>query len=823
MAMTGLLKRLSVMALAVAVVFSGLPMLAYAEGETLVPDSSRPASGVVEECAEEDGLQESGDDSPLKDDAAQGVPGEAMEDANESVSGTLGKGESSDGQTIAALGGGVEESASSVPPLERADALEDGVYSVAVSSAPSLVLDVVSGGRAPGANVTLWSNFESAWQRFRVEYLGNGYYKMTALHSGQALDVVASGTASGTNVTQWTDVGTDNQQWVVEDAGDGSYRIVSKCNGLLLSVDGAAAEGSNVVVASEGAEALQEWRLERADALEDGVYSVAVSSAPSLVLDVVSGGRAPGANVTLWSNFESAWQRFRVEYLGNGYYKMTALHSGQALDVVASGTASGTNVTQWTDVGTDNQQWVVEDAGDGSYRIVSKCNGLLLSVDGAAAEGSNVVVASEGAEALQEWRLESAPPIVDGTYFIQSALDSNYVFDVVAGSVDEGANVTLWHNDDRAWQKFRITYVGEGYYKIIAAHSGQSLDVVASGASSPTNVTQWGYWETDNQLWKAVGHSDGSVSFVSKCNGLYLDIESGVASDGANICVKAASGERSQRFFLSSTSLYEVSCKQYSFSLSQMLTWQRLSPYATYTDEEGLYYLNPANFAEGTDGFYRFADLRGYSGLTADDLNRRIESSNSGLKGTLRGQGQAFVDAARRENINEAFLLSLAILESGWGTSTLASGTYYDGNGFTYTTWDSASQTWKDVRVEYPGYPAGTYYNYFGIGAVDSDAVAGGIRTAVKNGWSSPASAIAGGASWISSGYIYAAEYPQETLYEMRWDLDRSEATRTRGWHQYSTSLTWDVSIAVGQMAACYRIAGYSKPNLSYIVPQYRW
>ena len=222
MAMTGLLKRLSVMALAVAVVFSGLPMLAYAEGETLVPDSSRPASGVVEECAEEDGLQESGDDSPLKDDAAQGVPGEAMEDANESVSGTLGKGESSDGQTIAALGGGVEESASSVPPLERVGAqpgsrtVEDGIYTLACAGDPSLALDVVAGSSAPGANVTLWSDYGGPRQKFRVEYLGNGYYKMTALHSGQALDVVASGTASGTNVTQWTDVGADNQQWVVE-------------------------------------------------------------------------------------------------------------------------------------------------------------------------------------------------------------------------------------------------------------------------------------------------------------------------------------------------------------------------------------------------------------------------------------------------------------------------------------------------------------------------------------------------------------------------------------------------------------------------------
>ena len=553
--------------------------------------------------------------------------------------------------------------------------------------------------------------------------------------------------------------------------------------------------------------------------VEDGVYSIACSSSPSYVLDVAGGSQSEGANVTLWTDRRDQRQLFRVQWR-DGYYSITALHSGQSLDVVASGCAPGTNVTQWTETGADNQLWALRAVSDGSYELISKCNGLILSA-ASDNEGSNVFVDAKDADAVQSWSFFEAPAILDGTYFIESALDPSYVLDVVAGSTAEGANVTLWESADRPWQKYRIAYRGDGWYSIAVCHSGQALDVVASGAASPTNVTQWGFWGTDNQLWKPVLNQDGSLSFVSKCNGLFLAVQSGEAYGGANICVSAKADSLSQRFYLEDTSAFLTNYKQYSYSLEQMLNWQRESPYATYSDEEGLRYIDPSNTSVDDAAFFRFVDLRHCSGLTADDLNRRIASTSTGQSGTLLDQGAAFVSAAQRYDVNEAFLLSLAILESGWGTSDLASGTYYDGRGFWCSRWNVSAQASEEVWVDFPGYPAGVYYNYYGIGAIDSDPNGGGIKTAIENGWSSPSAAIAGGAEWISSGYVYADQYPQETLYEMRWDIDRSEATKTRGWHQYSTNLQWDVT-AANQIATCYQSAGYETPNLQVIVPVYR-
>ena len=712
----------------------------------------------------------------------------------------------------------VSDSRDIAAPGERVVA--DGVYSVACSADPSLVLDVAGGSDEPGANVTLWTDRRDQRQLFRFEWRG-GYYSVTALHSGQALDVVASGAASGTNVTQWDATGRDNQLWTVEEAGGGSYRIASKCNGLLLSSEGSPEDGSNVMVASAGAPGcLQSWSLSPADPLKDGVYYIAVGGSNSVVLGVEGGSQLPGGNIGLSVNNEQEWQRFLVSYRGDGYYSVTALHSGQALDVVASGAASGTNVTQWDATGGDNQLWAFRQCEDASFEIISKCNGLLLT-SREAISGSNVYVDFQRQGSAQTWMFIDAPPVSDGVYFIQSALNSNFVCDVVAGSTEEGANVTLWQNSNVPWQKYRIDYRGDGYYSIIAAHSGQALDVVASGKDSPTNVTQWGYWGTDNQLWKIQRNANGSYSFVSKCNGLYLDVESGSASGGANICVSCRNGSPAQEFYLAETTAFLTTFKSYSFSLAQLLSWQRESPYATYTDEEGLFRLDPAKTSWVDETYFRFVDLRGYSGLAVDDLNEMIASTDTGREGTLLSQGYTFVAASQKYGLNEAFLLSLAILESGWGTSALASGTYYNGRGFWYSRWDEASGGFVDTWIDYPGYEPGTYYNYYGIGAIDSDPVAGGLRTAISNGWSSVAAAVDGGAEWISTNYVYASSYPQESLYEMRWDVDRSEDIKSRGWHQYSTNLDWDATVA-RQIATCYRTAGYDIPNLEAIVPQYR-
>jgi len=202
-------------------------------------------------------------------------------------------------------------------------------------------------------------------------------------------------------------------------------------------------------------------------------------------------------------------------------------------------------------------------------------------------------------------------------------------------------------------------------------------------------------------------------------------------------------------------------------------------------------------------GIYQFADLRGYSGLTAAQLNSIIEGNSQGRSGMLRGQGAAFVAAAQTYGLNECYLLAHAVLESGWGTSTLATGFDYNGTDL----------------INGQTYPAGTYYNFYGIGAFDSSPLSSGRAYAVRNGWDSPEKAIIGGAKWIADNYVYASSYAQPTLYAMKWDYAQSNVTHAYGWHQYATDHLWARKIA-RIMGGYYSELGVS-PELSYIIPQY--
>ncbi len=185
--------------------------------------------------------------------------------------------------------------------------------------------------------------------------------------------------------------------------------------------------------------------------------------------------------------------------------------------------------------------------------------------------------------------------------------------------------------------------------------------------------------------------------------------------------------------------------------------------------------LNPLSASYGNPEFYQFARLdSGYTGLSADLINGYI--STHGSDGKLANQGVAFVDASKSTGLSEVYLLSHAILESGWGKSALAKGFEYNG---------------EDL-VGGSVYPKGTYYNFYGIGAVDSGPLSGGRALAVKMGWDSPYKAIVGAAKWIKENYVGRS---QNTLYLMKWN-PVAVAFDGKASHQYATDVEWAYKIS---------------------------
>lgn len=154
------------------------------------------------------------------------------------------------------------------------------------------------------------------------------------------------------------------------------------------------------------------------------------------------------------------------------------------------------------------------------------------------------------------------------------------------------------------------------------------------------------------------------------------------------------------------------------------------------------------------EGIFQFLLLSETTHVDPSEVNAKILKG----KGILEGQAEAFIAGAQQYNINEIFLISLALHESGNGTSTLATGVKY-----------------KDKTV----------YNMYGIGAIDADPVNKGAEYAYNQGWFTPEAAIIGGAKFAGEKYIHNSTYQQNTLYKMRWNPDRP------GQHQYATDIGW--------------------------------
>lgn len=139
--------------------------------------------------------------------------------------------------------------------------------------------------------------------------------------------------------------------------------------------------------------------------------------------------------------------------------------------------------------------------------------------------------------------------ISDGEYHIVSALDNTKALDVANAVTNNGANINLYSNLDDSAQVFTITYLGDGYYKIINNHSKKSIDVDNLGTTNGTNVKQWEDNGSDAQKWVIKESGDGQYFYIiSKCNGLYLDVSGGIPDNGTNVQMYGGNGSNSQKW-----------------------------------------------------------------------------------------------------------------------------------------------------------------------------------------------------------------------------------------------------------------------------------
>lgn len=129
-------------------------------------------------------------------------------------------------------------------------------------------------------------------------------------------------------------------------------------------------------------------------------------------LDVDGGPTATGdgANVHQWEYVGGTNQRWTVTGVGDGYYRLTAVHSGKALEVADWYVNDGANVVQRTYSGGANQQWAIESVGGGYYRLINRYSGKALDVSGgtsAIQNGANVHQWGYLSATNQQWQFSN--------------------------------------------------------------------------------------------------------------------------------------------------------------------------------------------------------------------------------------------------------------------------------------------------------------------------------------------------------------------------------------------------------------------------------
>lgn len=442
---------------------------------------------------------------------------------------------------------GEEEPSSDLRPRT----IPDGVYSLDSAQDPSRSLAILGAGTSNGVEALAQTGNSSLSQKFHITFQpveGDlGWYAIRALCSGKVLAVAGLDAGKGASVLQWSDNGTKNMRWFIEGSDESGYNVVSADTGLLLDFACSyITAGAEAVVWESTGSAKQRLLLQQKKVLEDGYYTVAPSSDPSLLVNVNGDASHDGVNTILELATGSLAQKFRVSSNGDGTYQFKACHSGKVLDVSSEG-----KIVQVEQSSSPSQRWMVAPDSYGGFAIGTVCEDgrVVCFWTGGNVWQSASIWAQEypPSNSDQSFLLREANIVEDGLYVINPAESQALSLSMSSGSLSSGQDIQLSSSSTSPRQKFYVRNVGAGAVQIASELSDKVL-CVAYGSSRGAPVVQWDNNGTDNMKWELVPTYQGSVYVRNVASGMNLDYAANSAVAGAEVVVWDPHGGSKQMF-----------------------------------------------------------------------------------------------------------------------------------------------------------------------------------------------------------------------------------------------------------------------------------
>lgn len=374
-----------------------------------------------------------------------------------------------------------------------------------------------TGQVAQGTRVTLRSpssaGFEQLKQLWKITYLSKGYYSIRPMYK---LDMGLHATSNYADIVPIStndtlnDVGLANS-WGIEYV-NGGYVFKYVNTGSMALYPISAYDGAPVITST---------------------YS-------------------PGASFFIWT-----------------IQKVTGISNQMVLIDPATG-ASVANTTRYLDPGeqidpditpayvsaSSNDQSITWSSSSASNVGVNSSTGEITAKNPG---GSATITATHyhngvGYQTQYTVHVKSVP---NGTYFIRNRAYDKYMqiekSDAINGFLSSGATMEQWNYDGEAYQKWSISWVGNGYYSIISVQSGKALSI-ASGQAGSTNVplVQETYTGADRQLWKIIATNGYYVfkakSAVGNSNDLVISAGHGSPNDSNGVTIEQCQYTNDNRY-----------------------------------------------------------------------------------------------------------------------------------------------------------------------------------------------------------------------------------------------------------------------------------
>lgn len=460
-----------------------------------------------------------------------------------------------------------------------------GVYKIQNGSS-GLYADVNNNSTENEANVVQYYNegneHSQFWQVDEVS-AGRGVYTIRNYRSGKVMDIVEDNTGSGPAVVQQNDYNGDScQQFIIREENGYCYLIARHCGKVIEmpppvpnpeNLEGSNAPGEWLKIADKDGGSNQQWKI--------------LSYVPPVT--VYKDADYKGFDLDLLEGeYSSGWlELFRI---GANQISSFKVSKGYKVTLYSEDGLTGNSVSYDADVSWIGDEWndravsiKVEAWGvsglSGPYKLQNRNSGLYMDVDRNSKENKAALIQyrNEYLNATQLFGFEELQG-EHGVYRITNT-NSGKSLDITDNSIDNGAVVQQYEYLGYAHQQFIVIETEDGYFQLIARHSGDVVEVPASSTVAGEWLRTYDNNGTYTQQWKIQRECEHVVSYELSgggkiCdNGGYAEITSNTQK-GMNYCllkdgkaygdIVAGTGER-QAWRVSEAGTYTVKAYDASY------------------------------------------------------------------------------------------------------------------------------------------------------------------------------------------------------------------------------------------------------------------